>query len=93
MTGAGSEALPRHPLKAGKAYYLHVSEGLIVTPWDYTLGKRPRMVQNNTVSPGNVPKWGQYPVGVFLGCDTKPLGIMQPGWHGRFDQDVRFAPL
>ena len=31
------------------------------------------MVQNNTVSSGNVPKWGQYPVGVFPGCNTKTL--------------------
>ena len=26
------------------------------------------MAANNTVLSGNVPKWGQYPVGVFPGC-------------------------
>ena len=42
----------------------------------YTLGLHPwemRMVKNNTVFSGHVPKWGQYPVGVFPGCDTKTL--------------------
>ena len=29
------------------------------------------MVQNGTVLSGNVPKWGQYPVGVFPGWNTK----------------------
>ena len=31
------------------------------------------MVQNNKGLSGNVPKWGQYPVGVFPGCNTKTL--------------------
>ena len=31
------------------------------------------MVQNNTVLSGNMPKWGQYPVGVFPGCNAKTL--------------------
>ena len=37
--------------------------------WEMT----PRMVQNDMVLSGNVPKWGQYPVGVFPGCKTKTL--------------------
>ena len=36
------------------------------------------MVQNNTVLSGKVPKWGQYPVGVFPGCNTNTLRMAYP---------------
>ena len=39
---------------------------------------RNKMAQLNTVLSGNVPKWGQYPVGVFPGCNTKTLRPKQP---------------
>ena len=44
------------------------------------------MLQHNTVLSTHVPKWGQYPVGVFPGCNTKKnkntlewLGLMDEG--------------
>ena len=37
------------------------------------LGHDPEWFKKNTVLSGHVPKWGQYPVGVFPGCNTKTL--------------------
>ena len=45
----------------------------------YTLGFHPcEMTQNGSRQHGfirNVPKWGQYPVGVFPGCNTRTLRL------------------
>ena len=46
---------------------------------DHHSGKWPILVQNKTVLSGNEPKWGQYPVGVFPGCNTKTLRIIPLG--------------
>ena len=45
----------------------------VLHPGITPLGLHPQMVQNNTCLSGNVPEWGQYPVGVFPGCNTKTL--------------------
>ena len=50
---------------------LDLSKGCCIKPWDYTLGKWFKMVQNNP----EIPKWGHFPAGVISGRNTKTLRI------------------
>ena len=64
------------------------SEGICITPWEYTLGKWPGMAQNDRVLSGNAPKWGQQPVGAFLGVMQKPVDQ----WVRRTNQPAATKP-
>ena len=47
----------------------------VLHPGSTPLGNDPEWFKITRFYPGNVPKWGQDPVGVFPECHTKSLGL------------------
>ena len=59
----------RQPHQVGSdVFVLHLG----ITP----LGNDPEWFKIARVLSGNVPQWGQYPVGVFPGCNTKTRWVV-----------------